>query len=287
MSKLKTKPNGMAHGSVAVRRISDQHFRSIQRLMADKVGIVLQEKKKALVESRLNKRLRKLELDDYGQYLEYLKTDESGKELVLLIDAISTNVTHFFREQDHFEFIRAAAKGWLDEGRTKLRFWSAACSSGEEPYSLAMTLMSLPESSRADIRILASDISTHILRQAVQATYLPEAVSTIPESMARKYLLLTKTASGDVYRVADQLKQMIVFRRLNLNETPYSIRGTFDAIMCRNVMIYFDSELRTRIVGEAHRLLRPGGYLLIGHAETLAGVENKFAYEKPSVYRRL
>lgn len=287
MSSTKTPPGNDRIGLAEIHRISDRHFHAIRELMAEQVGIVLQDKKKALVESRMNRRLRTLGISDYGEYLEYLRADKSGQELILLIDAISTNVTHFFREQDHFEFLHASATRWLAEGRDKLRFWSAACSSGEEPYSLAMTLKSLPAAGGADIRILASDISTHILRRAVQGSYLAESVFTIPRSMADRFLQRSSSDAGDVYRVSDELRNMVVFRRLNLNRTPYPIRGVFDAIMCRNVMIYFDNELRSRIVGEAFRLLRPGGYLLIGHAETLVGIESRFEFERPAVYRRL
>ena len=287
MVQVMTGRAGVQGAGNEILRISDRHFREIRRLMADQVGIILKDKKKALVESRCNKRLRVLGIDGYGEYLDYLRNDKSGKELVLLIDAISTNVTQFFRERDHFDFLREKVAGWMAGGRTRLRFWSAACSSGEEPYSLAMILKSLSNVPNADMRILATDISTHILRQAVQGAYREEAVSTIPGQLARKYLDRTKTSGGDIYKVSDALKNMVVFRRLNLNKTPYPIRGTFDVIMCRNVMIYFDNELRSRIVGEAFRLLRPGGYLLIGHAETLVGIASKFEFERPAVYRRL
>jgi chemotaxis protein methyltransferase CheR len=270
-----------------LERITDEQFNIIRTLMNKQVGIVLQDQKKALVEARMNRRLRTLGIESYGDYLAFLNKDRSGKELILLIDAISTNVTHFFREKDHFDFIRGKTAQWIAAGRTRLRFWSAACSSGEEPYSLAMTLRSVPGADEADIRILASDISTHMLRNAVQGTYQESAVETIPDDLVRRFVEKRQSAEGVVYRVADSLKNMIVFRRLNLNKTPYAIQGIFDVVMCRNVMIYFDAELRSRIVGEAYRLLRPGGYLMIGHAETLAGESEKFQFEKPAVYRRL
>ncbi|MBU0742378.1 protein-glutamate O-methyltransferase CheR [bacterium] len=273
-------------GVVTVQRLSDEQFETIRALMCDHVGIVLQGNRRALVESRVNKRLRTLGIAQYGEYLDFLRADESGGELALLIDAISTNVTEFFREGDHFDFIRDTAARWLAKGRQKLRFWSAACSSGEEPYSLAMALRSLPGSEAADIRILATDISTRMLRQAVQGSYLAGTAATIPAELANRFLLRQQTPDGEVYRVHDALKNMIVFRRLNLNKTPFAIRGAFDAIMCRNVMIYFDQDLRARIVAEAHRLLRPGGYLMVGHAETLIGIESKFDFVRPAIYRR-
>jgi len=270
-----------------LEQITDEQFNTIRALMSNQVGIVLQDQKKALVETRMNRRLRILGIKNYREYLEFLGNDRSGRELILLIDAISTNVTHFFREKDHFDFIHEKTAQWIAEGRTRLRFWSAACSSGEEPYSLAMTLRSVHGVDRADIRILASDISTHMLRNAVQGTYQENTVSTIPAELARRFVEKRQSADGVVYRVADSLKNMIVFRRLNLNNTPYAIQGIFDVVMCRNVMIYFDAELRSRIIGEVHRLLRPGGYLMVGHAETLIDEDVKFQFEKPAVYRRL
>lgn len=271
---------------VAEQRMSDEQFETIRSLMGGHVGIVLQGNRRALVESRVTTRLQRLGIEDFGAYLEFLRRDESGRELVMLIDAISTNVTEFFREDDHFDFIRDVATRWLAEGRQKLRLWSAACSSGEEAYSLAMALRSLPGGETADVRILATDISTRMLRKAVQGNYLEQTVATIPSDLAERFLLKQQTPDGEIYRVSDALKNMIVFRRLNLNETPYAVRGPFDLIMCRNVMIYFDKNLRERIVTEARRLLRPGGYLMVGHAETLIGLDSKFEFVKPAIYRR-
>ncbi|MBC8422800.1 protein-glutamate O-methyltransferase CheR, partial [bacterium] len=267
------------------QRMSDEHFEAVRSLMGGHVGIVLQGNRRALVESRVTQRLRRLGIEDYGEYLEFLRRDESGRELVMLIDAISTNVTEFFREDDHFDFIRDAAKRWLAEGRQKLRLWSAACSSGEEAYSLAMALRSLPGGEAADIRILATDISTRMLRKAVQGNYLEDVVATIPADLAERFLLKQQTPDGEIYRVSDALKNMIVFRRLNLNDTPYAVPGTFDLIMCRNVMIYFDQDLRDRIVTDNRRLLRPGAYLLPGHAETRLVLARKSDCRTPSVRR--
>ncbi len=281
-----TEREGLTAAIAPEQRMSDEQFETIRALMGGHVGIVLQGNRRALVESRVNKRLHSLGIEDYAAYLDYLRSDESGRELVMLIDAISTNVTEFFRETGHFDFIRATAKRWLAEGRRKLRIWSAACSSGEEAYSLAMALRALPGGDEADIRILATDISTRMLRKAVQGNYLEETVATIPSDLASRFLRRRQTPDGEIYRVSDELKNMIVFRRLNLNETPYAIRGPFDLIMCRNVMIYFDKDLRERIVTEARRLLRPGGYLMVGHAETLIGLDSKFDFVRPATYRK-
>ena len=286
MRQGSTASDRTAATAATMQRMSDDQFETIRALMCAHVGIVVQENRRAMVESRVNQRLRKLGIEAYGVYLDFLQADETGRELVLLIDAISTNVTEFFRESDHFDFIRDLASRWLGAGRQKLRFWSAACSSGEEPYSLAMALRSLPGGEAVDIKILATDISTGMLRKAVQGNYLAETAAPIPAELAHRFLLRRQTPDGEIYRINDALKNMIVFRRLNLNATPYAIRGPFDVIMCRNVMIYFDPELRKRVVAEAHRLLKPGGYLMVGHAETLIGIESRFEFVQPAIYRR-
>jgi len=266
--------------------IGDEEFTAIAELMRRVVGIELNAGKRALVEARVNHRLRALGLTDYGAYLRLLARDREGGELVRLIDAIATNVTSFFREEEHFVLLAAETDGWLAAGRRRLRFWSAACSSGEEPYSLAAALVEAADGRPADIRILATDVSTRMLGRAVRGNYDAAAVAGMPAPRRDRWFRVGGTDGQRLYRIADELKRMIMFRRLNLNRTPYPIRGRFDAVLCRNVMIYFGQPLRRRIVAEMHRLIRPGGYLLIGHAETLLGMDEGFEFVQPSVYRR-
>lgn len=269
------------------RRIGDVEFERIRHLMREQVGIVLQENKKALVEARVNRRLRTLGMDSYAAYIEYVDNDRSGTELALLIDAISTNVTQFFREIEHFRFLERTVAQWLAAGRTRLRFWSAACSSGEEPYSMAMTLNRLEGAAAADLKILATDINTAMLRDAQRGNYSTASVESIPEGYDQG-VFQRRTVEGETrFRVHDSLKQMILFRRMNLNRMPYPIRGRFDVIFIRNVMIYFDRELRGRIVEQAHGLLNDDGFLIVGHAETLIGMDSQFSFVQPSVYRKV
>lgn len=272
--------------AITLEKIGDVEFRQIQNMMRDHVGIVLRDNKKALVEARMNKRLRALNITSYNEYLKHLSVDESGQEFLLLIDAISTNVTDFFREADHFHFLSQQVEWWITEGRRKLRFWCAACSSGEEPYSMLMTMSSIREIEGIDIKILATDISTRVLELATRGNYAASLVEKIPVEMRNAHFQTVDRGGDHMYQVRDHLKKQILFKRLNLNKTPYPINSTFDMIFCRNVMIYFDKELRDRIIAEAYRLLNPGGFLVIGHAETLLGMERKFRFIKPSVYRR-
>ena len=270
--------------SLEQQRIGDAEFHRIRDLMYASVGIVLQENKRALVEARVNKRLRALGVPTYAAYLQHLEGEGGAEEMIQLTDAISTNVTHFFRENDHFLFTAKTVGEWLARGRTRLRFWSAACSSGEEPYSLAMTLAQLDGIAKADVRILGTDISTRVLKSAAEGRYAADRLAGVPAEARRRWF---RDVGDGTCEVSPELRRGIMFRRMNLNKTPYPIKGVFDIIYCRNVMIYFDATLRRRIVEEAHRLLQPDGYLIIGHAETLIGVDNRFRFVQPSVYRKV
>ncbi len=278
--KIEGKPSVSSSGS-----ISDQDFAMIRDLLYQEAGIVLNDSKRSLVEARLARRIRTMGLNTYGQYIARVKQDPQGDELVHLIDVISTNVTHFFRENDHFELINELMSRWVADGTRRLRFWSAACSSGEEPYSLAMTLAPYLEKNDLDVKILGTDISTRVLEQAVTGVFEPDRVEKIPSNIRARFFHKVQVKGREAWEVDPRLKALMMFHRLNFTRFPYPINGVFDVIFCRNAMIYFDKNLRTRMVREFSRLLKPGGYLLIGHAETLIGVEDAFVTVRPSVYR--
>ncbi len=260
---------------------------SYQKLLFDQTGIVLQDNKRALVEARVSLRLRALGMSSFGEYLELLRQDRTGEELVQLIDAVSTNVTHFFREDEHFRFLAEVTEGWTRQGADRLRIWSAACSTGEEPYSIAMTVGTANGRRNADIRILATDISTRVLAEAQAGRYPEARLSTVPDDRRRTCFTRVSAEGETLFEVKPELRRLVMFRRLNFKAIPYPIRGTFDVIFCRNVMIYFDRPQRERMVREFARLLRPGGYLLVGHAETLIGMSDCFRVIRPSIYERL
>lgn len=258
-----------------------------QKLLFDQTGIVLQDSKRALVEARVSQRLRALGMKSFGDYLELLRQDRSGAELVQLIDAVSTNITHFFREDEHFSFLADAVETWLKAGANRLRVWSAACSTGEEPYSIAMTLADVVGGRNVDLRILATDISTRVLAEA-QAGIYPEArLASVPAARRRTCFTRKELAEEALFEVKPELRRLVMFRRLNFKTMPYPIRGVFDVIFCRNAMIYFDRTQRERMIREFARLLKPGGYLLVGHAETLVGMSDCFRVIRPSIYERL
>jgi chemotaxis protein methyltransferase CheR len=247
-------------------------------------GITLGNGKEALVSSRIGKRMRQLGMDEFKSYLKMVKDDPGGEELVHLLDAISTNVTSFFREPQHFDLIRDLFAGWLAQGQTRFRFWSAACSTGEEPYTLAMTLADVLGGRQVDLRILATDISTKVLDKAARGEYPESRLDGIPAAFRTKYFERDGDRGERVFRVREELRRWVVFKRFNLSTPPFPMQGPMDVVLCRNVMIYFDNAIRKRLVSEIHRLLKPGGYLMVGHAESLTGVTTDFANAQPSVY---
>jgi chemotaxis protein methyltransferase CheR len=257
-------------------------FQSFQRIALERAGISLRAGKAALVQARLARRLRDLGLATERDYLARLQGDDG--ELVMFLDAISTNFTHFFREPDHFEALREWAAAARAAGQRKFRFWSAACSSGEEPYTAAMVLEPVLEG--CDWRILATDLSTRVLARAAAAVYEGEEIGGIPPALRARWLERAGDGElGERWAIAPALRERVTFHRLNLAMRPYPMSGPFDAIFCRNVMIYFDLPMRAGLVGELERLVRPGAPVFIGHSETLNGIATRLRCERPSVYR--
>ncbi len=259
-------------------------FDRIRTIVYERSGISLNDSKRALVSARIGKRLRALSLPDYERYLDVLANDKEGNEVVQLLDVISTNVTSFFRENDHFEFIKKVFPEWLKSGQTRFRFWSAASSTGEEPYSLAITLLESGENVKTDIRILATDISTRVLQRSLQGVYKERQMKTVPRSIRKKYFNISGNGDDKEYRVKESLKKMIAFKRLNLSKPPFPMKGPMDVVFCCNVMIYFDNSGRKILVDDIYRLLKSGGYLIVGHAESLAGIKTEFRAVQPSIY---
>ncbi len=261
-------------------------FDRFRQIVYEKSGISLGDRKEALVSARVGKRMRALNIDDYQTYLRFVLGDDSGAEIVYLLDAISTNVTSFFREIDHFEFLDEIIRRWLAEGQRRLRVWSAACSTGEEPYSLAMTLLESINGQNVDLRILATDISTRALEKCHAAEYDKAKIDGVPYLLRERYFESVRVEDKVSYSARRKLKDLIVFKRLNLSTPPFPMRGPFDVIFCRNVMIYFDNSVRGRLLADMYRLLKPGGYLMVGHAESLTGMVSEFKSVRPSVYIR-
>ncbi len=254
-----------------------------RELVYEVSGIHLGANKEALVSTRISKRMRVLNLSTPEAYLAHVEQNNDG-EVVQLIDAIATNVTSFFREADHFAFLSEVCRQWHAGGQRRFRLWSAASSSGEEPYSIAMTMLDTV-GTECDTRILATDISTKILNQAVEGVYDARRVAGCSRDLVMRHF--QKDVNGAVhFSVRSAVRQLCTFRLLNLARPPFPMRGPLDVVFCRNVMIYFDNRVRTALLREIHRLLKPGGYLLVGHAESMTGLDHEFRAVRPSIYRK-
>ncbi len=265
--------------------MSDRDFSAFRQMIYDYAGIEIKPHKKTLLVNRLSKRLRNLGLSGFGEYLEFLKTsDRRNQELIELIDCVTTNKTDFFREPQHFTYLQEKVIPELlqkNSFRTNgLRIWSAACSTGEEPYTLAICLSEYLKDK--NFEILASDVSETVLRHAVTGIYDESRVAPIPMPLMRKYFL----RGNKRYKIKTELAKFITFKRVNLNQDFHHFINNFDVIFCRNVMIYFDKPTQQEIINKFFHALRPQGYLFLGHSETLQGMNAPFTYVAPSVYRK-
>jgi chemotaxis protein methyltransferase CheR len=260
-------------------------FREFQEIAYAQAGIHLREGKAALVQARLAKRLRELGLRSEEEYLQRLRGRDARDEIVLFLDAISTNFTKFFREPDHFDLLREDVAAALLAGQRRFRIWCAGCATGEEPYTVAMVVHDLLTA--VDWKILATDLSTRALARAQAGLYGDEEIADVPARHRERFLKRERGENGaSTWSVSPALRERIVFRRLNLARHPYPMTGPLDAVFCRNVMIYFDRPMRATLVGEVERLVKPGGRFFIGHSETLNGIDTTLRVERPSIYRR-
>ena len=258
-----------------------RHFARVAALLKEVAGINLQPGKEGLVRARLARRLRALDLDGFGAYLDHVEADTTHAELREMVDALTTNKTSFFREAQHFDYLAATVLPAIAAERRAPRLWSAGCSTGEEPYTLAMVLRdALAESLAAATRILATDISARVLERAGAASYTPEMVAELPDALVRRHFA---AAPDGQWTVAEPTRRLVRLARLNLMG-PWPMRGPFDAIFCRNVMIYFDKPTQAALVTRFWELLAPGGHLFVGHSESLTGMAHAFAYVQPAVY---
>jgi len=268
--------------------VTEKDFSNFSKLIYAKCGINLHNGKRELLKARLAKILRNSDFTSVKDYYRYLTEKASDQEIIPLLDTISTNLTSFFRESRHFEFLSDTAIPELlkRRGSKKLNVWCAACSSGEEAYSIAITLLeSVRDSQLWDVNVLATDISTRMLNTAKQGIYDKDRVGKIPHQLQRAYFKKGIRKWQGFYRVKPQLQKIIKFERFNLME-PLPSNHTFDVIFLRNVMIYFDKPTQEKLVNKCYDNIEKDGYFFIGHSESLTGVNHKFKYIKPSVYRK-
>lgn len=269
--------------------LGDEEFRFLAGFMSRETGIVLSDHKRQMVCGRLVKRLRALGLRSFGEYVDLLRGPAAMTEIENLVNAITTNITHFFREPHHFDFLHdsvLAPRLTERPRRPRVRIWSAGCSSGEEPYSVAMVMADVLKLGEGwDALILATDIDTSVLARAEAGLYSAEATRYIPETYRKRFL---RKVAGDPshIQISDDIRRLIRFRQLNLHGK-WPMKGKFDAIFCRNVAIYFDKPTQRTLFNCFADALAMGGYLYLGHAESLIGVTDRFEVADKTVYRRV
>ena len=267
---------------VPLRPLQSEEFQRFKHLLYESFGIDLRQGKEELVAARLGKKIRELGFSTYSQYFDYVTNQREGSALPDMVDLLTTNHTAFFREPVHFDLFRRILTK-LKSQRELMNVWCAASSSGEEPYSIAMT--ALEETAPGRVAITATDLSTRVLKTAQAGVYAAERVTGIPPELLRKYFLRGEGKASGFFRVKSSVAGQVAFGRLNLVE-PYSHPTLFSMIWCRNVMIYFDKPTQTRVVNRLSEWLEPGGYLFIGHSEALNGVSHSLKYVQPAVYRK-
>lgn len=268
--------------------MSPTDFLKLKEFIYTESGIKITDVKKTMLEARLQKRLRSLGLQSFSQYCAYLFSPEGMEnELTNMIDQVTTNKTDFFREPGHFDYLTSKVFPKIARSRKRVVIWSAGCSSGEEPYTLAMVMMGCVDNgNKVDFLILATDISTRVLEMAKRAIYTQDRIAPIPSVLQNRYLLRSKDKTKNLYRVVPELRQHVQFRRLNFMSDDFGFREEVDIIFCRNVIIYFDKPTQERLLNKFCNCLSPDGYIFMGHSETLLGMDVPLVQVAPTVYQR-
>ncbi len=268
-------------------------FNKIKQYVYQKARISLGDNKMELVRARFGKVIRQRQMKGFHEYYQWMINDTSGEALKEVMNAISTNLTSFFRENEHFQFMTKTMIPEIEQrsqrigGKIRLRGWSAGCSTGEEVYTMTMTIAeAVTRLDEWDVKLLATDIDTDVVATGQRGIYLKDRITGIPTGHIKKYLDPCTDAKGKpAYRMKDMLRRMVTFRHLNLF-TDWPFKSKFNYIFCRNVMIYFDRPTQEGLINNYYNVLAPGGYLFIGHSESLSGITHKFEYVKPTIYMK-
>ncbi|MCB8963933.1 MAG: methyltransferase domain-containing protein [Bacteroidales bacterium] len=272
-------------------QLSNDEFNKLSSFIYKESGIRLPPVKKVMLQCRLQKRLRELNLRSFKEYCDYLfSKDGVDSEIIHMLDVVSTNKTDFFREPTHFDFLNATVlPEFYQSSRGKqFKVWSAGCSSGEEPYTLSIVLSEFAEKNPGfDFSIWATDISTRILQAAANAVYKMDRVEVVPLSLKKKYMLKSKDQVNPTVKMGPNIRNKVRFGRLNFMDDHYSISETFDVVFCRNVLIYFDRETQERVINKLCTKLKPGGYLILGHSESILNMKLPLKQIKPTIYIRI
>lgn len=283
----------MAQEAFQHKTLSDAEFRKIASFIEQNVGIKMPIDKKLMMQSRLNSRLRVLGLSSFKEYIDFVfsRQDNDDHELIMLIDAMTTNLTEFFREPQHFDYMRTnVLPEYARQGRTSIKLWSAGCSTGQEPYTLSIVMSEYIRQNASMLRgfsVLATDVSTKVLDKASAAVYDMDAIAGIPKDIKYRYFLKSKNQLKPQVRLKQDIRNHVEFMRLNFMDDDFGFRDTMQIIFCRNVLIYFDKPTQERVIKKFMNYLEPNGYLFLGHSETIFGMDLPLKTVAPTVFQRI
>lgn len=284
--------NNVALGDIYKATLSNEDFKRLSTFIFKEYGIKMPEVKKTMLQSRLHKRLRELNMTNYKDYVDFVFSKEGqGNEVIHMIDVVSTNKTDFFREPVHFDFLHSHVLPELlnrERPNRLIKIWSAGCSSGEEPYTLAMSISEyMLEHPGFDYSIFATDISSRILKSAVDAIYKENRVEMLPIQLKKRYLLKSKDRINPTVRIVPDLRRRVSFQRLNFMDNTYNVPENFDIIFCRNVLIYFDRETQEKVINKLCTKLKPDGFFFLGHSESITNFDVPLKQLKPTIFRKI
>lgn len=280
-------------GVVVESAMSDSDFKKIASFIEKNVGIKMPDIKKTMLQARISQRLRALNIPTYSEYIRYAfgRGVPNEEELVHMVDAVTTNLTEFFRESGHFDYMTQSALPYFAaNGKRFIKLWSAGCSSGEEPYTLSIVMQEFQRKNPGAINgysVLATDVSTKVLNRAAGAVYQLDSVKNLPMDIKRRYFLRSKNRDDKLIRVKPEVRKYVSFARLNFMDDDFGFRDTIQMIFCRNVLIYFDKPTQESVIRKFLRYLEPGGFLFLGHSETIFGMNLPFKNVAPTVFQRI
>jgi chemotaxis protein methyltransferase CheR len=270
--------------------LTDKEFNQLSQFIQSNYGIKMPPIKKVVLQGRLQKRLKKLNIPDYKTYIDYVFSSQGQEEIIHMMDVVSTNKTDFFREPIHFEYLSDEILPEIlkREGKTLVKVWSAGCSSGEEPYTLAITMSEFKEKNPGfDYSILATDISTQMLQHGANAIYKEERVEEIPMYLKKKYFLKSKDYNNPQVRLVKTIRDKVQFMRLNFMDTTYPVNDMFDIIFCRNALIYFERENQENVINKLCGKLKTNGIFILGHSESITNMHVPLKSLRPTIFRKI
>lgn len=266
-------------------------FKRLASYIEKNVGIKMPEQKILMMQARLASRLNALNMTSFSDYVDYVLSGQHSEEVLHMIDVMTTNLTHFFREPTHFEFLsQHVLPEFLSNNRKSIKLWSAGCSSGQEPYTLAIVIKEFLRKNKVqmfDFSILASDISTRVLDKAEKAVYPAENISKVPLGIKKNYFLKSKNSEKPLVRIKPEIRRIVSFKRINFIDADYGLNETFQIIFCRNVLIYFDKDVQKKVLQKFMEFLEPGGYLFLGHSETIMNMDLPLKTVSPTVFQKI